>query len=477
MRNSCLRSVAFLVALLFLTVAPVHAGIDHPYISEYGEGTGYNKYIELHNREPVLSVDLSGYRLWVAVNGVAWPGAEIVLSGMLPAGDVFVVCHPSADPRIKVHADLISGSLSHNGNDAVGLATSAGVLIDAVGQANDDPGDGWVVAGTEDATKDHVLQRKSGFTSGNTNWSLSASTNVATSEWIVHPLDTFDYVGYHGTAPEQPPFILLDPAETSRTVLVNSPVTLDVMAYDFNTNEVTLEAVDLPPGATFPSVTNTPPITNTFAWTPASGTNHTVTFIASDNDGSYTTAVHITVSAVLPPPEKIWINEIHYDNDGGDTGEGVEVAGRAKTDLSAYRLVFYNGSDQLAYDTDTLTGTLPDQQDGYGAAWHPKAGMQNGGADPDGVALIRVVGQQTNVLQFLSYEGSFAATDGPAKGFVATDLGVSEPDSTLVGESLQLIGTGSVYAAFTWTGPVPASPGSLNSNQLIKPPPTVMIVR
>ncbi len=32
----------------------------------------------------------------------------------------------------------------------------------------------------------------------------------------------------------------------------------------------------------------------------------------------------------------IFINEIHYDNTGGDAGEGVEIAGPAGTDLSGW---------------------------------------------------------------------------------------------------------------------------------------------
>ncbi|MGI9240203.1 MAG: endonuclease, partial [Verrucomicrobiales bacterium] len=39
--------------------------------------------------------------------------------------------------------------------------------------------------------------------------------------------------------------------------------------------------------------------------------------------------------------QAVFINELHYDNSGADTNEGLEIAGPAGTDLSAYRLVFY----------------------------------------------------------------------------------------------------------------------------------------
>lgn len=35
----------------------------------------------------------------------------------------------------------------------------------------------------------------------------------------------------------------------------------------------------------------------------------------------------------------IFINEIHYDNDGGDTGEAIEIAGPAGSDLTGWSLV------------------------------------------------------------------------------------------------------------------------------------------
>jgi hypothetical protein len=41
--------------------------------------------------------------------------------------------------------------------------------------------------------------------------------------------------------------------------------------------------------------------------------------------------------AVLPV-QAVWINEIHYDNTGADTGEFVEIAGPAGTSLVGYSI-------------------------------------------------------------------------------------------------------------------------------------------
>lgn len=160
----------------------------------------------------------------------------------------------------------------------------------------------------------------------------------------------------------------------------------------------------------------------------------------------------------------IWINELHYDNTGGDTGEFVEIAGTAGTDLSGHSLILYNGNGGATYGTLALAGTIDDEGAGFGALSFPKSGIQNGA--PDGLALY----DGTSILQFLSYEGSFTATDGAASGLTSTDLGVAESSSTAVGQSLQLVGTGTDSGDFTWSGPAAASPGSLNDGQAIPSP-------
>jgi len=158
----------------------------------------------------------------------------------------------------------------------------------------------------------------------------------------------------------------------------------------------------------------------------------------------------------------VFINEFHYDNTGTDAGEFVEVAGPAGTDLSGWSIVLYNGANGQTYDTDALSGTIPDQGGGFGtvAISYPSNGIQNG--SPDAIALVDA---SNAVVQFLSYEGSFTAVNGPANGMTSVDVGVSENGSEAVGLSLQLKGTGTTYSAFTWTAPSDDSPGAINSGQ------------
>ena len=158
--------------------------------------------------------------------------------------------------------------------------------------------------------------------------------------------------------------------------------------------------------------------------------------------------------------QTVFVNELHYDNAGGDVGEFVEVAGPAGTDLTGWSVVLYNGSDGGVDKTIALSGTIDDEGSGFGALSFARAGIQNGA--PDGLALVNAGGE---VLQFLSYEGTFTATGGPADGMTSEDIGVDEQPAPPAGQSLQLKGTGTTYEDFAWAEPTPESPGSVNAGQ------------
>ena len=82
----------------------------------------------------------------------------------------------------------------------------------------------------------------------------------------------------------------------------------------------------------------------------------------------------------------VFINEIHYDNSGTDTGEFVELLGPAGTDLGDYGLAFYNGANGRVYRTETLSGVITEEAgSGFGALAFAVSGIQNG--SPDGLVL------------------------------------------------------------------------------------------
>jgi endonuclease I len=175
----------------------------------------------------------------------------------------------------------------------------------------------------------------------------------------------------------------------------------------------------------------------------------------------------------------VFINELHYDNSGAsDTGEAIEVVGPSSADLSSWRVVLYNGStssaattySDRALSTANTSATCGSKQ--IKVLTYPTDGVQNGSND----AIALVDGNGT-VVQFLSYEGTATASNGPAQGMTSVDIGVSETNSTAAGTSLQLSGSGSDYGQFAWQGSATQTFGACNNNQSFGPavdvPPTV----
>lgn len=164
------------------------------FISEYIEGTSNNKALEIFNGTGA-AVDLTPYIIKSASNGGEWNN-ELDLEGTLADGDVFVIANSAAAAAILNVSDVTSTVTYFNGNDAVGLFLN-GVMIDAIGVYQTDPGVGWEVAGVENATANHTLVRKPTVSVGTIDWALSAGTNADDSQWIVYDVDEFSYIGSH----------------------------------------------------------------------------------------------------------------------------------------------------------------------------------------------------------------------------------------------------------------------------------------
>src|SRR5690349_2974340 len=107
---------------------------------------------------------------------------------------------------------------------------------------------------------------------------------------------------------------------------------------------------------------------------------------------------------------QVRISEFHYDNASTDTGEAVEISAPSGTDLTGWMVVLYNGANGQSYDTDTITGVVPAtcNERGVVVLNYASNGIQNGA--PDGIALVD---PEAGVVQFLSYEGTFTAANGP----------------------------------------------------------------
>ena len=164
-----------------------------------------------------------------------------------------------------------------------------------------------------------------------------------------------------------------------------------------------------------------------------------------------------------------WINEFHYDNAGADAGEYIEIAGLAGTNLTGWQLSSTTAIHRSGLPTATinLSGIIADQQNGFGTLQFPAVGLQNGGTgsggEPDGIALVDPVG---NVIEFISYEGSFVAANGPAVGLASTNVGVGIFESGSVnGTAIGRVGTGDEAADFSWALIADDTPGGVNIGQ------------
>lgn len=170
------------------------------------------------------------------------------------------------------------------------------------------------------------------------------------------------------------------------------------------------------------------------------------------------TLVGLPHASYAAAPTTPFISEIHYDNGGADTGEFIEVQLPAGTTSGGMSVVLYNGSGGASYDTKTLpTVTASADAPAVAVYDYPSNGIQNGA--PDGVALV---GANGAVLEFLSYEGTFTATNGPAAGMTSTDIGVSEAGTEPAGQSLSRSYDAS-SGELVWKAPTTSTRGTVNA--------------
>ncbi|HEX6418209.1 MAG TPA: lamin tail domain-containing protein [Acidimicrobiales bacterium] len=254
MRTRLRRSgVATLAAALALplaapgtgAVAAAPAGAAAPadvFLSEYVEGSGFNKAVEIFNGTGA-PVDLaaSGYKLELYSNGSPAPSQAVALTGTVADGDVYVLAHASADPAILTQADQISSSVvNFNGDDALALRRG-GAAVDILGQIGFDPGSEWGTGPT--STADNTIRRLPTIGAGDTD---GDDPFDPAAEWEGFPQNTFDGLGAHtfdpgtGNAPVTVacggPLTTVAGTGVSRTVSATDPdgtvVDVDVTAVD-----------------------------------------------------------------------------------------------------------------------------------------------------------------------------------------------------------------------------------------------------
>ena len=131
---AALVSLALAVPTALTGTGPASAAAGDLFLSEYVEGSGFNKAIEIFNGTGA-AVDLAaeGYTLELYSNGAAAPSQTVALSGVVADGDVHVVSRADADPAIVAQTDQLAPAVANwNGDDAIALRHD-GTAIDVLG--------------------------------------------------------------------------------------------------------------------------------------------------------------------------------------------------------------------------------------------------------------------------------------------------------------------------------------------------------
>ncbi|RLC62736.1 MAG: hypothetical protein DRI80_05695 [Chloroflexota bacterium] len=164
------------------------------FLSEYIEGSSYNKALEIYNGTG-NDITLTGhYSVYLSFNGGS-SERTIDLVGTVADNDVFILADDDSTQTILNQADQTDTGSFFNGDDAVVLYHN-GVIIDVIGKIGEDPGDYW---GSEpNTTKDHTLVRKSSIMDGDTDGSDPFDP---AAEWDSYAQNTFTYLGSHTIDP------------------------------------------------------------------------------------------------------------------------------------------------------------------------------------------------------------------------------------------------------------------------------------
>jgi predicted extracellular nuclease/endonuclease I len=155
-------------------------------ISEYVEGSSFNKAIEIANLTGG-EVDLSNYTIQLYSNGAESITKQQTLSGILAANSVFVIANPAASAQIQALADLNSSIIDFNGDDVFVLADAQG-SVDVIGQIGVKTE--W---GTGDAsTSNNTIRRKLTVTQGDNDGSDAFDPSI---EWDGFEINNIEDLG------------------------------------------------------------------------------------------------------------------------------------------------------------------------------------------------------------------------------------------------------------------------------------------
>ncbi|PBQ33393.1 hypothetical protein CNR22_16935 [Sphingobacteriaceae bacterium] len=216
------KNIYFFCAAFIILLNPIlKAQPTDLFISEYVEGSSFNKAIELYNGTNA-AIDLASgqYVLESYFNG-STSSTTLALTGTIVPGGVFIIAHAQA--TLFVTPDMTSSSvINFNGDDAVVLRKggATGTILDVIGQVGYDPGTQW--GSNDTCTLNRTMRRKITICTGDIT---TTNTFYTSPEWDGYSQDVFGGLGTHSTTCSSTVITVagmqLSPASLSFTTLAN----------------------------------------------------------------------------------------------------------------------------------------------------------------------------------------------------------------------------------------------------------------
>jgi len=184
------------------------------YFSEYIEGSGNNKAIEIANFSGNTITDLSIYDIRLSANGnTMWTTTYSFPSGVsIPNNDVYVIANSGLAVCTTVVDNLNNTITGFNGNDALGLFKN-GILIDLLG----------TLGNNTTYASNTTLVRNAIITEGNTVFDIN--------EWTSFSSDTCTNLGQHIQAT-----LSIDPTKSNDFKIYPNPVKGNFLNIDVKQN-------------------------------------------------------------------------------------------------------------------------------------------------------------------------------------------------------------------------------------------------